>query len=197
MERVVDALEMRRAAGDLDPADAERLGLGLVELERVDELPCERGETLTDGIGCLRPRHLVEGLVLPARAREGQVPENRGRFGRPDVERGGDRVLERASAPVEDAGELARAAACDEQRGRLVPDRDDDGRGVVGRRSAGAGCDERAEQAERLEIECLEPDPGEIRHARCTARPGRAARRRAEHGAISDPSSPTRSSSTR
>ena len=165
MERVVDALEMRRAAGDLDPADAERLGLGLVELERVDELPCERGETLTDGIGCLRPRHLVEGLVLPARAREGQVPENRRRFGRPDVERGGDRFLERASAPVEDTGELARPAACNEQRGRLVPDRDDNGRRVVGRRSAGAGCDERAEQAKRLEIECLEPDPGEIRNA--------------------------------
>ena len=46
MERIVDALEMGRSAGDLDPADAERLGLGLVELEGVDELPGERGEAL-------------------------------------------------------------------------------------------------------------------------------------------------------
>ena len=166
MQCIVDALEMGRSTGDLNPTDAKRFRLGLVELERVDELPCERGETLTDGIGCLRPRYLVEGLVLPARSREGQMTENRGRFDRADVERRCDRVLERASTPVEHTGELARPAACDEQGGRFVADRDDDGRGVVRRRSTDAGFDECTEQAERLEIECLEPDPGEIRNAR-------------------------------
>ena len=85
------------------------------------------------------------------------MAQDRGGLGGVHVELLRDRLLERSTAPVEDACELARAAAGDEQRRRLVPDRDDDGRGVV-RGTDGAGLDECAQQAERLEIDACEPE---------------------------------------
>ena len=114
-----------------------------------------------------------------------------------DVELLRDRLLERATAPVEDAGELAGAAAGDEQRRRLVPDRDDDGRGVVGGRRDGCGLDEGTQQAERLEIDAREPDAG--RACNVEIRLDLVARSDDEQDAArrARPSSLARSSSTR
>ena len=64
-----------------------------------------------------------------------------------------DRVLERVSAPVEDARELAGAAAGNEQGGRLVPDRHDHRGGVVVAVARRFRLDEGAQQAQCLEVE--------------------------------------------
>ncbi len=122
VERVGEAVEVRGATGDDDLADAERVRLGLVELERADELAGERGQPEPDSLDRLA-RVLVERLVLAAGAGQREVPEDGRRLGRVNVELLHDRVLERVTAPVEDARELAGAAAGDEQRGRLVTDR--------------------------------------------------------------------------
>ena len=81
------------------------------------------------------------------------------RLGRVNVELLHDCVLERVTAPVEDARELAGAAAGDEQGGRLVPDRHDHRGGVVDRpRSERLRLDEGAQQAQCLEVEASDLD---------------------------------------
>jgi hypothetical protein len=55
----------------------------------------------------------------------------------------------------------------DEQGGGLVPDGDDHGGRVVdGAHGKRLGVDERAQQAERLEVDAGEPDAGGLRHLR-------------------------------
>ena len=90
---------------------------------------------------------------LPAQR---EVAENGGCLRRKHLELLGDRLLERGTAPVEDARELAGATAGDEQRRGLVADRDDDGRRAAGG-ALDTGLDKRAQQSQSLEV-----DPGEL-----------------------------------
>ncbi len=95
------------------------------------------------------------------------MTQDRRRLRRMDVELLHDRVLERASAPLEHAGELAGAAAGDEQRGGLVPDGDDHrGRVVDCADGERLRVDEGAQQAERLEVDAREPDARVLRDLR-------------------------------
>src|SRR5713101_8301469 len=92
------------------------------------------------------------------------MAENRRGFGWSHVEFLRDRLLQCAAAPVEDAGELAYAAAGHHQRRRLVADRNDNGR-RVGRlaRPRILRLDERAQQAERLEVDSRELQASALR----------------------------------
>ena len=140
IERRGEALEVRGAARDHDLADAQGVGLRLVELERADELARERRQPEPHRLERASRAAPSRGPAAPCRgptarggwrilaASSGRTPSS-----------AGDALLERRAAPVEDAGELAGAPAGDEERRRLVADRDDDGRAVVGDRAAPLG----------------------------------------------------------
>ena len=117
---------MRGAARDHDLADAEGVGLVLVELERGDELACERLQ-LAPRASRARSR-AAPGSAPPARSCP--TSESARLTGSTSdgaqVERAGDRDVERRAAPVEHARELADAAVGDGEGRAVVADRDDD-----------------------------------------------------------------------
>ena len=62
VQRSAETLELRRPARDHDLADAERLRLGLVELQRADELAGERRQPQPDRLQRTISRLFVDPL---------------------------------------------------------------------------------------------------------------------------------------
>ena len=124
---------MRRASGQDDLADAQRIGLLLVELERRDELARKALELPLNPFSrsvCLVVRQSFGRLE----SRQRECPFDGLGLGRSDVELARNRNVQARPAPIEDAGELADPTVGDGERGAIVADRDDDDR-----RARGAG----------------------------------------------------------
>ncbi len=141
---------MRGSTGQDDLPDPERTGLSLVEVQRGDELTGERGESALDplvGLCALLDREPFDC----DRLRERELPLDRLDFARRLVQLPRDRDVERPSAPVQDACELAVLSAGHGDRGAVVADGDRDERAPAG--EGIAGCGKRAKKRERLEID--------------------------------------------
>ena len=144
---------MRGAAGDGHVRDAQRRGLILVELERRDELACERLHLTAHRLGRLRDVVVLAG-VRACRRRPGERKRALHPlclvFGHTD--RPLDRLRELRAAELQNARELADASVGDGDRRPIVTDRHGDACGAAAG-LLGAGRDGRAEQGERLEVD--------------------------------------------
>ena len=151
------ALQHRRPAGEDDLADAQRVGLALVELERGDELPrevLERGEERLPSLGRLLGRDPFGNSV----ALEGDLRlQDLSRLDF-EVEGARQRHRQRRSAPLDYARELARVAVGDGERRALGADRD----GHEGAPSAREddGRRQGAQERESLEVDADETETG-------------------------------------
>ena len=163
--------ELRGAAREHELADAERVRLALVELERGDELAAE---------GLERRLRAPRAPERPARGRRPPEPCRPARpsstlrrsasLGSISSARASASVR-RVAAPFEDARELAAVAVGDAEDAALGADRDGDERAALGA-AAGLGRERRRQRAQ--EREGLEVD---AEQARCPPA-GRPRRRR-------------------
>ena len=165
-----------------DPADTERLGLGLVELERADELARERRQPEPDGVerlGARRPRR--------ARRTAGRGPRARGGGGswlpRPDAPRASCAIASSSAPPPQSKTRVNSQApppatrsvddSCPIETTTVAVSSTAEPRTASGRRTLAVARAPRGRCPRSLI-----PDPDG--RPRRTARPDRAARRRAE-----------------
>src|SRR5215211_1952453 len=144
---------MRRPARERDLGDAQGAGLVLVELERGDELACERLQLPTGRLSSGRELDVGEAVGGLRDAGERERPLDRFDLARREVERSGNGDVERPAAPLEDASELADAAVGDGEGGTIMADGDGDECTSFALGPADVRRRDRTEERERLQVD--------------------------------------------
>src|SRR5436190_8550080 len=119
LELAVDPRGLGEAAGEHDLAEAERVRLILVELERRDELPCECLELPLHRGACCGRALRVEA-ARDERATHAERAACRLCCRRRELELARDRDVQGEAAPIEDARELADAVRRDREDRAVV-----------------------------------------------------------------------------